>query len=174
MIRCFSYSNCLTCISFDYTGRPESSRANIQMTHSSSGPIVSLEEAQRIEQETAEHLLKSRKLSLIVDLDQTIVHATVDPTVGDWIEQSEAWEKRQADKAKAKQESEKNEGDGSEHSGDESDDEYDPNWDALKDIKKFRLATDLFDGHGRRSSIKGKGKASALDIEGCLYYIKPR
>jgi RNA polymerase II subunit A-like phosphatase len=29
--------------------------------------------------------LTSRKLSLIVDLDQTIIHATVDPTVGEWM-----------------------------------------------------------------------------------------
>ena len=41
--------------SFDYTGRPESARATIQMTHSASGPTVSLEEAKRIEKETAEH-----------------------------------------------------------------------------------------------------------------------
>ena len=65
------------------------------MTHSASGPTVSLEEAQRLERETAQHLLKSRKLSLIVDLDQTIVHATVDPTVGDWISEGENWEERQ-------------------------------------------------------------------------------
>ena len=69
------------------------------MTHLANGPTVSLEEAQRIEQETAQHLFRSRKLSLIVDLDQTIVHATVDPTVGEWITEGEAWEARQAKKA---------------------------------------------------------------------------
>ena len=69
------------------------------MTHLANGPLVSFEEAQRIEQETAQHLLRSRKLSLIVDLDQTIVHATVDPTVGEWITEGEAWEARQAKKA---------------------------------------------------------------------------
>ena len=62
------------------------------MTHSAFGPTVSLEEAQRIERETADHLLGARRLSLIVDLDQTIVHATVDPTVGEWITDGEAWE----------------------------------------------------------------------------------
>ncbi|KAF8756225.1 Antiviral helicase [Rhizoctonia solani] len=46
-------------------------------------------EAYRIEQETAERLTKARKLSLIVDLDQTVVHATVDPTVGEWMAQGE-------------------------------------------------------------------------------------
>ena len=29
-------------------------------------------------------MLKSKKLSLVVDLDQTIIHATVDPTVAEW------------------------------------------------------------------------------------------
>ena len=72
------------------------------MTHLANGPLVSLEEAQRIEKETAQHLLKSRKLSLIVDLDQTIVHATVDPTVGEWIAEGEAWEARQAQRAQGR------------------------------------------------------------------------
>src|SRR6266705_1253250 len=80
----------------DYTGFSNEARASIQMTHSANGPKVSLEEAQRIERESAQHLLGARKLSLIVDLDQTIVHATVDPTVGDWIAEGEAWEARQA------------------------------------------------------------------------------
>ncbi|RKP39127.1 HAD-like domain-containing protein, partial [Dimargaris cristalligena] len=45
------------------------------------GLTVSRDEAQRLEQETAERLLEGRKLSLIVDLDQTIIHAnaTRDP-----------------------------------------------------------------------------------------------
>jgi len=42
------------------------------------------QEATRLEEETKKRLLKSKKLSLVVDLDQTIIHATVDPTVGDW------------------------------------------------------------------------------------------
>ncbi|KZV82307.1 hypothetical protein EXIGLDRAFT_616922 [Exidia glandulosa HHB12029] len=54
----------------------------LQMTHLVGGPTISLEEARRIE-----------TVSLIVDLDQTtIVHATVDPTVGEWIYQGSAWE----------------------------------------------------------------------------------
>lgn len=47
---------------------------------------VSLKEAQRLDSETKIRLLADRKLSLIVDLDQTIVHATVDPTVGEWMD----------------------------------------------------------------------------------------
>ncbi|KAH7334474.1 hypothetical protein B0J17DRAFT_618419 [Rhizoctonia solani] len=61
----------------------------VRLTHDAAGPTVSHAEAFRIEQETAERLTKSRKLSLIVDLDQTVVHATVDPTVGEWMAQGE-------------------------------------------------------------------------------------
>ena len=92
--------------------------ATIPMTHDRDGPTVSLEEAQRIERDTAQHLYRSRKLSLIVDLDQTIVHATVDPTVGEWIAEGEAWEARQAKKAEAaageKEEGEKEDADADE------------------------------------------------------------
>lgn len=37
-----------------------------------------------MEEQAKRRLLKDRKLSLVVDLDQTIIHATVDPTVGEW------------------------------------------------------------------------------------------
>ncbi|KAL0575242.1 CTD phosphatase Fcp1 [Marasmius crinis-equi] len=144
----------------DYIGFSDASRASIQMTHSAFGPTVSFEEAQRIERETAQRLLKSRKLSLIVDLDQTIVHATVDPTVGEWISEGEAWETRQAGKSFG--------GEGSGNPAD-NDDECNPNWEALKDVKKFRLGPETL---GVNSSQKGKS-AKALD-QGCMYYIKPR
>lgn len=172
------------------------------MTHSANGPTVSLEEARRIEQETAAHLLKSRKLTLIVDLDQTIVHATVDPTVGDWISEGEAWEakqtKRRAEfqlkaKAKAKPEPEANGDDGGTGvttlvaNGDgkasglssefepDPDEEVNPNWEALRDVKKFRLGPEAFlPPTGTRPSGSRKGKERAIENEGCLYYVKPR
>ena len=168
------------------------------MTHSANGPTVSLEEARRIEQETAAHLLKSQKLTLIVDLDQTIVHATVDPTVGDWISEGEAWEARQAKrraeleakaKAKAEAEAETSEGgggavmaNGNGKPSDSSlvfepdpDDEVNPNWEALKDVKKFRLGPEAFlPPNGIRPSVSRKGKERAIENEGCLYYVKPR
>jgi RNA polymerase II subunit A-like phosphatase len=93
----------------------------VRLTHDAAGPTVSHEEAHRIELETAERLVRARKLSLIVDLDQTVVHATVDPTVGEWMAQGEP----------------------------------NPNWNALRDVKRFVLA----DGSSP---------------EGCWYYIKPR
>jgi RNA polymerase II subunit A-like phosphatase len=172
------------------------------MTHSANGPTVSLEEARRIEQETAAHLLKSHKLTLIVDLDQTIVHATVDPTVGDWISEGEAWEVRQARrraefeaeaKAKVKPEAETNGGssvdetatrvtngdgkgaDSSLEPGPDPNDEANPNWEALKDVKKFRLGPEAFlPPTGARPSGPRKGKERAIENDGCLYYVKPR
>ena len=184
---------------FDYTGFSDASRALIQMTHSANGPTVSLEEARKIEQETAAHLLKSKKLTLIVDLDQTIVHATVDPTVGDWISEGEAWEARQRKrraepkgkaKAKAGAQAETNgdgggsraitNGDGKQEelpleSELDPNDEVNPNWEALKDVKKFRLGPEAFlPPTGTRPSGSRKGKERAIENDGCLYYVKPR
>ncbi|BGP31350.1 CTD phosphatase Fcp1 [Rhodotorula toruloides] len=70
----------------DYTGFSDTSRATISMAHDIGGLTVSLEEAHRLEKATTARLLDAKKLSLIVDLDQTIVHATVDPTVGEWLQ----------------------------------------------------------------------------------------
>ncbi|KAF8576120.1 hypothetical protein K439DRAFT_1419191 [Ramaria rubella] len=147
---------------FDYTGFSNASRANIQMTHSATGPTVSFEEAQRFERETAAHLLKSRKLSLIVDLDQTIVHATVDPTVGEWIAEGEAWDTKRGNDDEKKESS----SDSPSDSPLDSLSDVNPNWEALKDVKKFRLATE---GVAPRTPFR-----SRLDAQGCMYYIKPR
>ena len=141
------------------------------MTHSAFGPTVSFEEAQRIERETADHLLKSRKLSLIVDLDQTIVHATVDPTVGEWIAEGEAWEARQAKKAAHDSD---DSDDSSSDDDDNNDEECNPNWEALRDVKKFRLGPESFVPPSLRGAQQGKGKQKLVENEGCMYYIKPR
>jgi RNA polymerase II subunit A C-terminal domain phosphatase len=45
---------------------------------------ISQKEASRREEEAKRRLLASRKLSLVVDLDQTIIHAAVDPTIAEW------------------------------------------------------------------------------------------
>ncbi|SNX81916.1 related to FCP1 - TFIIF interacting component of CTD phosphatase [Melanopsichium pennsylvanicum] len=59
--------------------------ASLSIMHSSAAVKVSAEEAQRLDSESTSHLLSQRKLALIVDLDQTVIHATVDPTVGEWM-----------------------------------------------------------------------------------------
>lgn len=68
----------------DYTGYNYEDRATILMSHDNTGLRISLDEAAKIEQSTTESLVEHKKLILVVDLDQTIIHATVDPTVGEW------------------------------------------------------------------------------------------
>ncbi|KAJ5793611.1 NLI interacting factor [Penicillium paradoxum] len=64
----------------------DSMRAPISMTHDNTTLTVSQREATRVEEDAKRRLLSSRRLTLVVDLDQTIIHATVDPTVGEWKE----------------------------------------------------------------------------------------
>lgn len=125
------------------------------MNHSAMGPTVSLEVAQEMGRSDAQRLQKAKKLSLIVDLDQTIVHATVDPTVGEWISEGEAWEAKQSHAAST------SEPKSTTPTSESEPDECNPNWDALKDVKKFTLAPE-FSGHGRGQE------------QGTMYYIKPR
>lgn len=54
------------------------------MVHDNVSLTVSQDEASKVEDEAKRRLLASKKLSLVVDLDQTIIHATVDPTVAEW------------------------------------------------------------------------------------------
>ena len=61
-------------------------RAPISMAHDNTTLTVSHREAARVEEDAKRRLLASRRLTLVVDLDQTIIHATVDPTVGEWRE----------------------------------------------------------------------------------------
>jgi len=62
----------------------DTERAKINMIHDQTFLTVSEGEASRAEEELQRRLLKYRKLSLVVDLDQTIIHACIDPTVGEW------------------------------------------------------------------------------------------
>lgn len=62
---------------------------SISMMHDTESVTVSRQEARRLDTESTKHLLDQRKLALIVDLDQTIIHATVDPTVGEWLRNPE-------------------------------------------------------------------------------------
>lgn len=69
----------------DYNTRiPNTRRADTAVPHMHPALKISQAEAARIDQEAKQRLLKGRKLSLVVDLDLTIIHASVDPTVGDW------------------------------------------------------------------------------------------
>lgn len=66
------------------TDRSDSSRATINMVHNNVSLTISPSEATKVEDEAKRRLLAAKKLSLVVDLDQTIIHATVDPTVAEW------------------------------------------------------------------------------------------
>lgn len=73
----------MTTVSYNTTQK-NTSRATINTTHGNTALLVSGQEASRADEEAKRRLLDSRKLSLVVDLDQTIIHATVDPTVEQW------------------------------------------------------------------------------------------
>jgi RNA polymerase II subunit A-like phosphatase len=137
------------------------------MTHDADGPTVSPSVAAQYDRETSQRLLSERKLSLIVDLDQTIVHATVDPTVGEWMEEAELFKKNQQAREAAKEGMEFKPDDTTEDdmrtSTPEGDvEEPNPNWSALSDVKRFRLS------EGQPPSL-----AKAQE-DGTYYYIKPR
>ena len=54
------------------------------MVHDNVALRVSQDEAAAAEDEAKRRLLSAKKLSLVVDLDQTVIQATVDPTVAEW------------------------------------------------------------------------------------------
>lgn len=59
-------------------------RATINTVHGRQDLLISVDEAARADEEAKRRLLDSRRLSLVVDLDQTIIHASVEPTIGEW------------------------------------------------------------------------------------------
>jgi RNA polymerase II subunit A C-terminal domain phosphatase len=62
----------------------DADRAPFQTSHDTQMLRISQREASRREEEAKRRLLASRRLSLVVDLDQTIIHAAVDPTIAEW------------------------------------------------------------------------------------------
>lgn len=68
----------------DYLGYLYEDRATIAMSHDNTGLKILLDEATKIEHDATSVLTREKKLILVVDLDQTVIHATVDPTVGEW------------------------------------------------------------------------------------------
>ena len=66
------------------TDTVDAQRAQINMIHDQTLLSVSQDEASRAEEQLQRRLLKNRKLSLVVDLDQTIIHACIEPTIGEW------------------------------------------------------------------------------------------
>ncbi|CED82134.1 TFIIF-interacting CTD phosphatases, including NLI-interacting factor [Phaffia rhodozyma] len=127
-------------------GPSDTSRANIQMEHSTTSLTVTRQEASRVSNLSNEALLQSRRLSLIVDLDQTVVHATVDPTVGEWMSECGLFG---GDSDGVKNGKGKNRS-------------RNPNGNALRDVQRFKLEDETAGRRGRREE------------DDCWYYIKPR
>lgn len=119
--------------------------------HELSGVKVSTAEAQRLDDESRARLLEQRKLALIVDLDQTIIHATVEPTVGDWMR----------DRDNPNFEALKNVG------------TFRLGTDGKAILGHDSGGDDKAEGRGRQA---GGAEQSGDDSkeEGCWYYVKPR
>lgn len=66
------------------TTKKNTERATVNTVHGHTQLLVSQQEAGKADDEAKRRLLDTRKLSLVVDLDQTIIQATVDPTVAEW------------------------------------------------------------------------------------------
>ena len=82
---------CVSCgkdlTTMDYTAAaPETARAKTTVTPNHQALRISDDEAARSDEEAKQRLLDRRKLSLVVDLDLTIIHASVDPTIKEWMD----------------------------------------------------------------------------------------
>ena len=73
----------MTTVAYNTVTR-DTARATVNAVHGHTALLVSQAEASKSDEEAKRRLLSTRKLSLVVDLDQTIIHATVDPTVAEW------------------------------------------------------------------------------------------
>jgi RNA polymerase II subunit A-like phosphatase len=79
-------ANCgrdMTTVQYNSTQK-NTERATVNTVHGHTQLLVSQAEASKADEEAKRRLLDSKRLSLVVDLDQTIIHATVDPTVAEW------------------------------------------------------------------------------------------
>lgn len=59
-------------------------RATVNMTHDNVALLVSHKEAVAAEEDAKKRLLSAKKLTLIVDLDQTVIHTTCERTIAEW------------------------------------------------------------------------------------------
>ncbi|WVO12433.1 hypothetical protein L204_100032 [Cryptococcus depauperatus] len=138
---------------------PSRHQDGYEIAHDAMGVTVSKNEAQRLENLSRNALLSARRLSLIVDLDQTIIHTTVDPTVGEWLDEIQSSLEHQEEgttspvspslDASKTTETRKN-----------------PNAEALKDVARFQIADDFPSGYVK---MQGNGQGEAR-----WYFTKPR
>lgn len=58
--------------------------ANLTISHTDTNLRVSRKEAIDLDKQITTRLKNEKKLVLVVDLDQTVIHCGVDPTIGEW------------------------------------------------------------------------------------------
>lgn len=173
-----------------------SSSTSVEITHSTPSLRVSLSEAHRLSNQTRQLLLQKKKLILVVDLDQTVIHAACDPTVGEWMDEmgGEGWgvvslDDGEGEGGKQKSGTAHGKGKGKgkaissgievEIVGEEdvtspkTSKSINPNHQALHDVFRFQLPNEL--PADRRGKGKGRG-GRRTDGGGdmCWYYVKPR
>lgn len=59
-------------------------RVAVNLAHDNTALLVSHNEALRAEEDAKKRLLSAKKLTLIVDLDQTVIHTTCERTIAEW------------------------------------------------------------------------------------------
>lgn len=64
---------------------PDADRATHAYAHIHKAYKVSPKEAARVDAQNKQRLVNQRRLCLVVDLDLTIIQASVDPTIGEWM-----------------------------------------------------------------------------------------
>lgn len=57
---------------------------NLTVSHTDTNLKISRNEATNLDNELQKRLREQKKLILVVDLDQTVIHCGVDPTIGEW------------------------------------------------------------------------------------------
>ncbi|WVR00306.1 hypothetical protein IAU59_007449 [Kwoniella sp. CBS 9459] len=180
---------------------PSRHPGGFEVTHDAMGVTVSKNEAQRLDNLTRDALLASRRLSLIVDLDQTIIHTTVDPTVAEWMDEIEA--ERAAVNQPTEPTTDLPESATEDtttppcspkaDSGNDSTTpptsphraslslpvlsppkkEKNPNAEALQDVARFQIADDLLPGQVKPKRRPGQ-KDGMVQMQGRWYFTKPR
>ncbi|KAJ9095671.1 hypothetical protein QFC21_005543 [Naganishia friedmannii] len=175
----------------------EGANQGIEISHDDSRVKVSYDQAHKIALEARVKLLTEKRLILVVDLDQTIIHAAVDPTIGEWLDEcfgkgSNVCELRagvsrhpemgvleargpQESHKGTKEAADKSEKDvqvdgqsDAEQSGKEEKKPDNPNADAIRDVFRFQLPNEL------PPHLKGKYRQVIRHEDMCWYYIKPR
>ncbi|CAH00236.1 protein serine/threonine phosphatase [Kluyveromyces lactis] len=73
------------CVQCGNTVDEEDNSKNLTISHVNTNIKVSEQQAETLERSSLTRLREEKKLVLVVDLDQTVIHCGVDPTIGEWM-----------------------------------------------------------------------------------------